>query len=327
MMLPFRKFKEVMSMSNQPKIHALNDPGLGLESKYTILSMGHIEQLQLEFENLLLDERLSTNPIFRGYLSELNFNPPQEIPGACAIIILACFVSPQQVDFRYRGRVVSVFLPSGYYQPDFTQDQLQALVLKEIVRDPKYSIQPARSMHLKMMAARSELGKYGRNNICYVEELGSFISLQAFFTDCPLVEDNWCEAELMETCQTCRACLRQCPMGCISEENFIINVGHCITLYNEGEGEFPDWMPAQVHHALAGCMRCQWSCPANREAVKKTGQLEAVSEEETEKILEGKVDEELIKSLTRKLKGFPLATTPELFPFLKRNVKAFIQSG
>jgi epoxyqueuosine reductase len=314
-----------MSPLSKPKI--LRDPSLGLESRYTILSIRHLAELQAEFERFLLDTRLSTHPVFRGYLGEMCFQPPQEMPGACAIIVLASFIPAQQVEFHYRGRAVTAFLPGGYYLPDFTRDQLRALVRQEIVRDPAHSLLPAGELPLKMLAVRSGLGKYGRNNICYVEGLGSFISLRAYFTDRPLEEDSWGEMELLETCQKCRACLRQCPMGCISEENFVVDVGRCLTLYNEGESEFPDWIPTEVHHALVGCMRCQWSCPANREAVGKTGRLEAVSEQETEQILTGEPDAELIASLTRKLKGFSLAASPQGFPFLRRNLKALLGPG
>lgn len=312
-------------MSTRSILHVLRDPARNLDCRYTILSISHLGDLQAQFERLMLDDRLSTNPVFRGYLSEIGFHPPQDMPEVRAIIVLAAFFPPQQVDFHYQGRVVTTFLPSGYYQPDFTRDQLQTLILQEVVRGPGYSLQPAKNLPLKMLAVRSGLGKYGRNNICYVEELGSFISLRAYFTDCLLEEGDCCEMELLEACQKCRACLHRCPMGCISEENFIIDVGRCITLYNEGEIAFPDWMPRQVHHALVGCMKCQWPCPANREAVKRIGRLEPVSEQETDKILTGKPDAELIKSLSRKLKGFPLATSLELFPLLRRNVKAFIQ--
>jgi epoxyqueuosine reductase len=312
-------------MNTRPTLHILRDLERNLDSRYTILSTSHLGDLRAKFERLLLDDRLSTNPVFRGYLSDIDFHPPHEMPQPRAIIVLAAFVPPQQVDFHYRGRVVTAFLPSGYYRPDFTRSQIQTLIMQEVVKDPGYSILPADNLPMKMLAARSGLGKYGRNNICYVEELGSFISLQAFFTDCPLDAGGWHKAELMNACHKCKACIRQCPMNCISEKKFIVDVGRCITLYNEGESEFPDWMPGQVHHALVGCMKCQLFCPANREAAKKIGRLDPVSEQETEKILTGEPDAELTKSLTRKLKGFPLATSPEMFPLLRRNVKAFIR--
>ena len=54
------------------------------------------------------------------------------------------------------------------------------------------------------------------------------------------------------------------------------------------------------------------------------GRLEDVTEEETRKILQGNPDKELLKSLTKKLKGFVPATKEEYFPILTRNLSVLI---
>jgi epoxyqueuosine reductase len=118
--------------------------------------------------------------------------------------------------------------------------------------------------------------------------------------------------------------VENCPTSAIPytpEENFVIDAGKCIPLYNEIKGEFPSWINPDAHNALMGCMRCQLKCPANSETVKLTEKFEAVSEEETNMILEGKSDKILLESLTKKLRR---ACSMEFLPILKRNLKVLL---
>ena len=43
---------------------------------------------------------------------------------------------------------------------------------------------------MKLAAVRSGLAQYGRNNICYVEGMGSFFSFHAYLTDRVFEEDH-----------------------------------------------------------------------------------------------------------------------------------------
>jgi len=120
--------------------------------------------------------------------------------------------------------------------------------------------------------------------------------------------------------------MNSCPNHCISEESFVIDAGRCVSLYNEIEGEFPEWISLQAHNALIGCMTCQSVCPANRSALATTRRLEDVTEEETRKILKGEPDQELLSSLSKKLGNIYPTRSAASFQILTRNLKALLNA-
>lgn len=104
------------------------------------------------------------------------------------------------------------------------------------------------------------------------------------------------------------------------------HVDRCLSLFNEVEGKIPEWISPHAHNALIGCMKCQMYCPANREYIKLTGRLEDITEEETQRILEGTADEKLLTSLSKKLKNFGPASSKETFPVFTRNLRALMNA-
>ena len=182
----------------------------------------------------------------------------------------------------------------------------------------------ASGLHLKLLAVRSGLGRYGRNNICYVDDMGSFIALYAFFTDYAFETDSWNEIKMMDICQNCKICRKQCPSGAIREEEFVIDAGMCVTLYNEVEGEFPTWLPHNAHNALMGCMKCQAPCPANREPIKLAGRLEDITSQETLNFLSRQPDENTIASVSKKLMMPHMVGSQEVYDIIRRNLSVLL---
>ncbi len=130
----------------------------------------------------------------------------------------------------------------------------------------------------------------------------------------------------MEECKNCSICLNSCPTGAIRKENFVIDVGKCISLYNEMDSDFPDWIPIDAHNALTGCMKCQFSCPGNKDVINKTLQLGTVTENETKAILNGTPSVELLENLTEKLNGFIPVTSEEHFHMFTRNLSVLLET-
>jgi epoxyqueuosine reductase len=248
---------------------------------------------------------------------------PEGFPEAKSIIVLAFFNRLMLVDFHLDGEKHEVMLPPQYYASGLTEERLEDIIREEIIREPGYRIERTTGVHLKLLAVRSGLGKYGRNNISYVDGMGSLLKLFAYFTDYPF-EDGWTGLSMMDECEECRICRTLCPTRCIPDENFVIDVDRCVTLYNEIKGEFPGWIPPDAHNSLMGCMSCQMRCPANSEVIELTGRLEDVTEEETAKILDGTPDEELLASLSRKLRNYPPTQSKEYFPIFTRNLRALL---
>ncbi|UCC20666.1 MAG: hypothetical protein JSV62_05085 [Promethearchaeota archaeon] len=296
--------------------------------KYRTISVEHLEELQEDINKLRREGKLSNNEVYRGYIDSKKFEIPENLPNAKSIIILAIFSKLALVNFHLDGKKQEVMIPPNYYDDGTTFEDFENLILKKIIKEPGYKIEFANKLHLKLLAVRSGLGKYGRNNICYVDEWGSMIYLYAYFTDYEFEEVHWTDLKMMDQCENCTICINNCltkAIPRISDENFVINVGNCIPVYNEIQGIVPDSIPSDAHNALIGCMRCQKPCPANRSVINLTNKLEDITEEETNMILNGTKDEKLVTSIANKLKMFTPSNADRVLPVIKRNLGFLIK--
>lgn len=292
--------------------------------QYRTLPIAHLADLQEDIEKLRRAGQISDAEIFQSYVSQMSFSLPESFPNAQSIIILALSVPPRLFHCQYNGQRIPATMPSNYYEPGLTGKMLTETVQNEIIGTPGYQLKQVYTYHLKLLAVRSGLGRYGRNNICYVDGMGSFLTLHAYLTDYRFETDGWQEIRALELCQDCSICLEHCPMGAIRAEHFVIDVKRCMPLYNEVQGSFPDWFPAGVHHTFMGCMKCQYPCPANRVALKQLGQLEDLTEEETRQFASGSPDEATILSVSQKLKVPYMVGSPETVEVACRNIKALL---
>lgn len=295
--------------------------------KYRTISIDHFNELQNDIDMLKGADRLSTNKTYRSYIDKLRFEIPDQFPGARSVIVVAIFTRLMYATFHLKDQQYEVMVPPQYYDDGISTEDLKHVIQNEIIQEAGYRIEPADHVHLKLLAVRSGLGKYGRNNLCFVDGMGNFLTVYAFFTDFQFEEDHWHELAMLDLCTDCRICYGICPTNCITEEHFVIDVGKCITLYNEIEGTFPKWILTGMHNALIGCMKCQVRCPENEKLLHTAGKLEGITEAETRKILQGKPDEELLTSLSRKLRKFYPARSEEYFPIFTRNLGVLISSA
>jgi epoxyqueuosine reductase len=296
-----------------------------LNYRYKVTSVDHFGELQEDIDRLKRSGSLSRNEIFQSYLKKMKFTVPEKFPEAKYVIILSVFTPFMVVPFHWKGKIREVLLPSQYYDDGVTPDVLKAVIRRDILPDGEGRIEWAEHLHLKLLAVRSGLGRYGRNNICYVDGMGSYLTLYALFTDHPFEREDWGPVQMLESCKRCPICYGICPTGAIHRDPFVIDAGRCVTLYNESEGKFPSWMRPGMHNALIGCMKCQKRCPENAKLANASGRMEDITEEETRKILIGTPDDEVLKSLRRKLRDFYLVTSKERFPLLTRNLGTLIQ--
>jgi epoxyqueuosine reductase len=144
----------------------------------------------------------------------------------------------------------------------------------------------------------------------------------------PVPAEAWHPLTLLEACRDCPICIGTCPMGAIDRDHFVIDAGRCITLYNEIKGDFPLWILPSMHNTLVGCLKCQLPCPENQEYLATCSVLlEDVTEEETRRILAGRVDDRLLETLRRKLKNFEFLESQDSVPLLTRNLRPLVRSG
>jgi epoxyqueuosine reductase len=195
--------------------------------------------------------------------------------------------------------------------------------LTEILAPKGYRVTLAQ-LPLKLLAVRSGLGAYGRNNICYVPGMGSFLQLVALYCDLPCQKDNWQKPHMIQSCQDCHACRQNCPTGAIPSDRFLLRAERCIVFHNERKGDipFPAWIDPSWHNCLIGCMHCQRVCPQNKHFLQCVGEREEFSQEETALLLEGTPSERLPAATKRKLRHLDLLEDTDTLP---RNLDAFFR--
>jgi len=120
-----------------------------------------------------------------------------------------------------------------------------ATLLKNAVKKAGFIIKSQSTLPFKRVAVQSGLAKYGRNNITYVDGMGSWCKYLALLTNIPCDGSSWREQPIMATeCENCELCINNCPTGAITKDRFLLIREKCI-----GGG---------------GCSACQDSCPMNK---------------------------------------------------------------
>ena len=166
------------------------------------------------------------------------------------------------------------------------------------VKAAGFDINSETRLPLKAIAVQSGLAQYGKNNIAYVDGMGSALTLLAFSTDAPCGNTAWREPVVSPTCTDCKICLTLCPTNAIVEGKFLIDSHKCLTKLNQGTGDFPDWVPLAAHHTTYYCLMCQARCPMNKdpEIIEMS-----FSQEETARILDGRPYDDASDELKSKI--------------------------
>ena len=198
--------------------------------------------------------------------------------------------------------------------------------IEKTVKESGHQVQEIWHFPLKRLAVQSGLASYGRNNITYVDGYGSNISYIAFVSDAVSEEDFWRPMCHEEFCDKCGFCIKTCPTGAILPDRFLINNERCLSCLNEGEGDFPEWLPKDVHHTLYDCLRCQEKCPMNLKVKDPEEVIQTVefSEEETQMLLDGKKKEDFPEEFVKRTAILGIFDFP--IP-LARNIRAVIEAG
>jgi len=194
--------------------------------------------------------------------------------------------------------------------------------LNDFLASKNYHATPAPNLPLKRLAVKSGLAVYGRNNICYIEEMGSCFSFAAYFSDMPCDHDNWIEMRRADMCTHCRVCLNNCPTGAIREDRFLIDNERCLSYFNEAAEDFPEWIPLSAHHCLYDCLKCQINCPMNKKHVNNVIGPIKFDEDETDILLAGSPFEAYPPDLKQKAKTLGLHQWPAGLP---RNLRVLFE--
>ncbi|MCL2773552.1 MAG: hypothetical protein FWD71_09410 [Oscillospiraceae bacterium] len=207
-------------------------------------------------------------------------NQPPNIPfEPLSFLIAAQPGDYAQIILNIDGKRFAVPIPPPFNDP--AEQKRFNEILESTIKD--HQAAHTRGISQKLLTVLSGLGRYGRNNICYIEGLGSYFNLRAFYTDIPC-EDNSQPLKFVEECETCALCRENCPTGAIGQ-NAVIDATRCLSMYNEVDGTIPDWIQKNAHHTMISCLRCQEICPVNKSLPKKEIHTIELNETETQTLI------------------------------------------
>lgn len=281
--------------------------------KGRIVPAERLYDLQDEIEKRYKQGLFDTE-FYQERLTCFHFNFPDCLPDAKSLIVIAVPRPLSQAVFTWNGKAWRCMIPPIYVGYEETRKRVEDLLANLLATQGHRVARTA--LPLKVLAVRSGLGKYGRNNISYVPGTGSFHQLVAVYSDLPCLEDNWQEVQMMESCQNCQACLRHCPTSAIPSERFLLHAERCIVFHNEKPGNipFPTWIEPAWHNCLVGCLTCQMICPQNKDLLSWVEGNEVFSEEETTLILERVPLAQLPATTVQKLKRLDLLDSVDILP-------------
>lgn len=167
------------------------------------------------------------------------------------------------------GRTIEIVIPPTYvrYRQVFedVRDDLEATAGTQ---GRRFEILSA---PLKVLANRMGLIAYGRNNIGYIDGLGSYFQLIGLLSDASVSDRTVLpefDGSALGRCRECRICTAACPTGEIGLERFLIHAEKCYPLYSESTDPIPEGLVPPSPQCLVGCLTCEAACPENRGRLK-----------------------------------------------------------
>jgi len=287
--------------------------------KARVVPAERLKELESDF-NAVLDRGLINRQVYKSYLKWFKFMGPEDTGDTNSIIILAMPRPMHRLWFSYKDKNTGVIIPPTYMHYRRTNRDIFKL-LKKWMNSVKYSLSMAR-LPLKLLAVRSGLAKYGRNNIAYIEKWGSFYQLIGFYSNCISSNDPWQDIKSLDACRICTLCIESCPTGAISKERFVLDAEKCLTFLNESKGNMPTWVLPGVHNSLIGCMKCQLICPYNKDVKKWIEDIGEFDSKETEILLKSGNGKNKDLRIVKKLKDLGVYEYLNVMP---RNLRLLIK--
>jgi epoxyqueuosine reductase len=251
---------------------------------------------------------------------EIAFSVPDEPPQVRSVVVGATPRPLTRATLTVGGEPHEVVVPPHYAGYHTVPRGLTAALAAAL--EPTGHAATGFAPPLKTLAARSGLARYGRNNIAYVPGLGSYLLLAACATDAPPPRDvSWDEPRQLDRCERCSACVRACPSGAVRGDRFLLQTDRCLTMANEDEAPFPDWVDPAWHHCAVGCLRCQQACPENAVVDLRVAPAEVFDAAESAAILAATPAGDLASETRDKLARCGLDYSPAL---IARNLRALI---
>lgn len=275
--------------------------------KFKIIPIDRLKDLKSELDSFRTKANL--NGFQKWIVDDLyNLTPPESREFKSIILVAVPHPLYANVELKYNNRI---FITKSIVMSDFSS---VSNLLEEYHRLNSYSLMEAGNIPLKRLAVHSGFAKYGRNNICYIDGLGSLFSFIAFFSGVEAIDREWHKVKQSKICSSCKVCIKSCPTGAINKDNYLIDTNRCLTYWNESSEPFPSWIPASAHHTIFDCIKCQLSCPMNRGLNKIDSRKVCFSEDETITLLKGLDHGEQTPSFREKVAYLGLNEWPDGIP-------------
>lgn len=267
----------------------------------------------------LVREQLEKTDINSGMLKDyFNFSLD---PAIKSLVIIALPSPPCYVEIESDFGIIEADIPPVYIYRDQQLSMIKETVSK-VFEQYHLKSWPV-VLPKKMLATMCGFGKYGRNDLLYIEGMGSCHRLTVFGADMICTDEVEFASDLrMDRCSKCGVCINQCQTGAIDRENIQIAADRCLTFYNERKDPIPEWIHHDWHNCIIGCIRCQENCPANK-GLWNRKKVAEFSYDETRMLLESATFEALDTALQDKLTELNL---DRYFDVLSRNLSLMIKA-
>ncbi len=269
----------------------------------------------------LAEERSLDGGFVQRSLSRFTYLEKTLVSRPRAVIMLAIPRPAHLISFQFEDGERKLFLPptygnySGVYERCMSQLRADfGLSIEEI---------ELASAPFKSLAAMSGLIRYGRNNLGYIPGWGSFFQLMALVSSTPPDDQSelpQIDNRMLDRCRQCRACVKACPTGAITEARFLLHAERCYTMFSELPDPIPESMPVPTPRCIVGCMRCQEVCPENKGLLKYEHTGIVVSRLETDVMLKDphEIEDGSWKSIEDKFAALGVSEDVRLFA---RNIR------
>jgi epoxyqueuosine reductase len=266
-------------------------------------------------------ERGEIEPVFfRENLD--SFTALQDIPleNPRSVIVVGVPRPAHILSFRYGDQDIETILPPTYVRYRRTYDEVRD-DLRQALSRTGYQLELLNAP-LKSLGASLGILSYGRNNVGYIEGMGSGFQLVGMVSDMPAKEGGSfrpLEETLLAKCRKCRVCTAACPTGAIGIDRFLLHAEKCYTLFSESLNPIPENLMPPSPECLIGCLKCQLVCPENKGRLRYEKAPVAFSAEETKALLDLAEGSDLgLKKVQDKIQELGLSEIPRLYA---RNLK------
>ncbi|MCL2855751.1 MAG: hypothetical protein FWE21_09075 [Defluviitaleaceae bacterium] len=174
--------------------------------KYTVLPLAVLDSAKVYFEDFVTKYQLSDYQ--KATISKYTYH------------------APDGLDFTPKSIVIAAWDGKASREPIAAEALLKGM-------GAKFHDMPW--MPKKHLAARSGMGKYGKNNLVCFDDWGSYGRIGTYFTDIePPSNYIWQDTEIMDFCATCGKC-DACPGKNFRDDRFLAYAEGCINIGKEAK--------------------------------------------------------------------------------------------